>query len=226
MKIAVASRKANGRGLGTFPRYARVLSVDRTKATVCQRWNETLADTIAEHPSSFKCDGNLCRAQRLECDIGLRNKISCTLLRQLPTFAVPCFRVPPERTKSDNTIVSQAIDYGTEQAATTPRQPRLTLSTLSLLCVRFFIRCITIITVIYTADKRDRDAIERQCRTWPYCQFWLDMFVTSRLLLQTVTTPWIHRCAEQFIESEADRYLRIKQMNGFNRRRLFKEISV
>lgn len=36
---------------------------------------------------------------------------------------------------------------------TTFRQPRLTLSALSLLCVRSFIRCITIITLIYTADK-------------------------------------------------------------------------
>lgn len=61
--------------------------------------------------------------------------------------------------KRDNAIVSRAIDYnqgwdGNVRRAITFRQPRLTLSALSLLCVRSFIRCITIITLIYTRRTR------------------------------------------------------------------------
>ena len=62
---------------------------------------------------------------------------------------------------------------------------------------------------IYVADKSERGGHRerRGCRMRPYCQLWLDMLVTSWLLLQTTRYTRIHdHRVEQFTESQADRY--------------------
>lgn len=140
-----------------------------------------------------------------EGDIGGRNKTPYT--RYHPGFLhLRCSPIPRAVGRKVITRLCHKpsiTEDGTARA--TFRQPRLTLSALSLLCVRSFIRCITIITLIYTADKshgEHREALSDEALLSAFPRH-----VGNEPVVATNCAYVDRGCSVQFTESRADRYL-------------------
>lgn len=127
-------------------------------------------------------------ATRTSCICGIHTLIPCTVSRKLITRF--CHK-PSIRGWN-----SKYPTYG---------HPRPTLSALSLLCVRSFIRCITIIALVYTTN--DGHGEHREALSDEALLSASTRHVRNELVVATNYALVGHGCIVQFTWSQANRYL-------------------